>query len=770
MTQSVGRVTAAFYLAVSLAVTYINLGSTIQLPTLTWADAPFLFVLGLHYLWGATLFAGSTEFAPLRRHRLRRLYFVPEILGAASLVLFLFSFVFALNANLDYVQRFVEGGMLRLALDTQTERLLVWSRTFPLVALNVGVYLFLRIGRYRAAIVAACGHASERDMLVRPWALVLTLLSAFLMTIALPSFVSLDGFPFLGWIALVPLLVAVRSARFGHGVFYIIVFGVLSTLLTNYWLATFSLVSLQITGGIFFVYFLFFAPISLAMYRLAGRGRVPVFPLAFSLVVYLRSSGFLGFPWALPGHTQYSVIPLIQIAEVTGVWGISFVVLLGNAALAELIGSIVDAPARSFQFRHRIEKERGPSLRHSLAALAGTAATVGAVLLLGTILLAVNSGTDVPERTVRVAQIQQNNDPRRTDYERTFDTLQRLTDGALQADPDIIFWSETAFVPNIRRWGQDRSVRRFNRLVNEFLSYQDELGRWLLTGNDDYERVMDEDGAETERLNYNAAVLFDDQGRRRETYRKIRLVPFTEHFPYRDAFPWVYNLLLEYDVMFWTEGSEMTVFEHPLMRFSTPICYEDVFPDYVRRFVLAGAEVLANISNDYWSLAEVQAKQHFVAGMFRAVENRRPVIRTTSSGLTGYVDEMGRIKATAPYFEEVAIVTDVVIRENQPRTFYTRAGDFFPFVSAGGLVLMLLGAVVKGISSRRSHKSGASAASPANRRPSLRPTSTSTSATPSSSTPQAPTPERAPHDDRSPPKRTGKRRGKKFDWRAIWDD
>jgi apolipoprotein N-acyltransferase len=759
-------VTAAFYLAVSLAVTYINLGSTIQLPSISWADAPFLFVLGLHYLWGGVLFISSTEFTPIRRARLRRLYFVPELLGTASLLLFLFSFIFALNANLDYVQRFVEGGTLRLALDTQTERLLVWSRVFPLVALNAGVYLLLRVGRYRAAMVAACGHASGRDPVAKPWAFVLTLASAFLMTIAFPSFVSLDGFPLLGWVALVPLFIALRSARFGHGVFYLTTFGVLATLLTNYWLATFSLVSLQITVAIFLVYYLVFSPLALAIYRVAGRARFLVFPLAFTLFEYLRSTGFLGYPWALFGHTQYSVIPLIQIAEVTGVWGISFVVLLGNAALAELLGSLKDAPARSFQLRNRLEKARGPSLRQSLAALAGSAAAIGAVLLFGTVLLAVNAASDVPERTVRVAQIQQNNDPRRNEYERTFDTLQRLTERTLPADPDIIFWSETAFVPNIRRWERDRSSRRFHRLVTEFLRYQDELGHWLLTGNDDYERVVDSEGVEADRLNYNAAVLFDDQGRRRETYRKIRLVPFTEHFPYRDTFPWVYDLLLEYEVMFWEEGDELTVFEHPLMRFSTPICYEDVFPDYVRRFVLEGAEVLANISNDYWSLAEVQAKQHFVAGLFRAVENRRPVIRTTSSGLTGYIDELGRVRQTAPYFEEVALVTEVSIREDQPLTFYTRAGDYFPLLAAGGLALILLGSLGATLARRRR----------------VVPAPPPRAASGAVTTPERPRDESAPQksaqhasDDserlrKKKRRRRARRKGKKFDWRAIWDD
>ncbi|MFO7782299.1 MAG: nitrilase-related carbon-nitrogen hydrolase, partial [Spirochaetia bacterium] len=130
--------------------------------------------------------------------------------------------------------------------------------------------------------------------------------------------------------------------------------------------------------------------------------------------------------------------------------------------------------------------------------------------------------------------------------------------------------------------------------------------------------------------------------------------------------------------------------EHPRFGFSTPICFEDIFPNEVRGFVRNGAEVIVNISNDYWSLTPVQAKQHFIGSVFRTVENRRPMVRATASGLTAHIDRWGRIRATAPYYEEAYLVADVKIPADDVTTVYTRFGDWFPLASAAAVILMAL--------------------------------------------------------------------------------
>ena len=692
-------------LTAALGTLFFALGGPVPLTNPGIGDLPYFFLIGLHYLWGAAMIFVRPR---LQRKRLRWFVVAADALAAYTLLLFLFAWIFALNANMDYVQRFVEaGGDLRLALDTGTERAIAALRYGPFLLVNALFFLLIRVrrpGLVRAtappAMIEATDPVSAHLRPLATWGLLLTLVSVLLSTLSFPSFVHADGIGPLGFISLVPLLLAIRGSSFRRGLFLGVAYGTFTTLLVNFWLGTFSLVSLQISVLIFFCFYLLFMMPTLWFYRRIRVARFLVFPLAWTVFELARSSGFLGYPWALVGHSQYRVLPLIQFATITGVWGVSFVVLLVNSALAELAA-------------HLMARRREAAVGVPRVPLA----TTGAVLLLvvagGAISLALGGRTSTDghtgtaqgnsaARTVRIALIQQNSDPRKHDYDQTFEALRRLTDQSLAYSPDIVAWSETAFVPNIRRWGEENPrFSPFARLVHEFREYQESIETWLLTGNDDYARVFDENNREIDRHHFNAAVLFSDTGERTQTYHKIRLVPFTEHFPYEHIFPGIHQLLQDFDVHFWEPGEEPVVFEHPLFRFSTPICFEDVFPNEVRQFVTAGAEVILNISNDYWSLTEVQAQQHFAAGMFRAVENRRPLVRSTASGLTAHVDEYGRVLATLPQYQEAYLIADVVIPERLRTTLYTRFGDWFPVASLLALVGLTLVSAVPGFKSRR---------------------------------------------------------------------
>ncbi|TVR63038.1 MAG: apolipoprotein N-acyltransferase [Spirochaetaceae bacterium] len=663
---SPGRVVGAVYLIAAFAALFLSYFGPLGVDSIGLGDLPYLILLLAHYAWGAILVFSRDRY---HRRSLRRFFFIPELLLSATLVVFIFVYLFALNANMDYVQRFIEsGGNLRLALDTETERAVAWIRFSPFLIVNAAAFFLLRARRISPRIpgIKSVLHPA------RPWSLLPVLLSAVLSALAQPSAVSLDGFGWLGWFALVPLILVVERESPVRAITYGIVYGVFTTILTNYWLGTFSLVSLQVAVLIHLVQYAILFPILVYLLHRVKIGRTMLWPVAFTAFEYARSSGFLGYPWSLIAHSQYANLPVIQLASITGVWGVTFVVVLVNVALARLVTAV-----------------RRPGGLERFGFQYAVAAVIAVVVASGALVVAADDlNPETPDRTIRAALIQQNSDPRKHEYAHTFATLRRLTNESLQHNPDIVVWSETAFVPNIRRWSQEDPTRVYlARLVRDFLSYQKGIGTWLLTGNDDYEVIFDDDGSEIERLNYNAAVLFSETGERVETYHKIRLVPFTEHFPYEDSLPWIYNLLLEFDVSFWEEGTERTVFRHPKFAFSTPICFEDVFPDEVRRFVLEGAEVIVNISNDYWSLEEAQAKQHFVAGLFRAVENRRPLIRSTASGLTARVDRFGRVHERLPYFVEESLVVDVPI--HAPRTtIYTRFGDWFPRAMLIVLALM----------------------------------------------------------------------------------
>lgn len=670
------RIAGLLLLFISLVETALAVSGPFPLQGADIRNLPYFALIGASYLLGLTLVAPRLRY---RRKQVDRLFLATEILLALALLLFFFDYIFAANANMDYVQRFIEsGGNLSLAIDTSTERAIAAARYLPFVgaALLLHLYLAFRLSRY---------------------GMLLTLLSVGLTVLSYPSAASLRGVGLLGWVALVPLIYTLWRSSYWNVLFYGITYGVLATLLSNYWLGTFSLVSLLAVVLIFLgFYTLFMVPfggVVLALRRSTPGMRVFVTAAAWTAFELFRSTGFLGYPWVLVAHSQYRNLPLIQISEIFGVWGVSFLVVLLGALLAELLEPLLERRGvrRLASSRRRMPPLVGAAFTANLRSTAVVVVLfVLAAHLYGGVILLLENRYPQPDDVARVALIQQNSDPRKHEYERTFGSLKELTDQALEQDPDIVVWSETAFVPNIRRWGEEDPDRyRLARLVGEFREYQESIGTWLVTGNDDYRRVVDDEGREIDRLNYNAAVLFSNRGERVDTYHKIKLVPFTEHFPYKQQFPLVYEMLEEFDVHFWEPGDERTVFQHPKFTFSTPICFEDVFPNEVRRFVLAGAEVILNITNDYWSLTKVQAKQHFVGSLFRAVENRRPLLRATASGVTAHVDPYGRVLATRPQYREEYLVTDVPVSHQRRLTPYARLGDWFPR-AAGLFVLVLL--------------------------------------------------------------------------------
>ncbi len=663
------------YVAVTLGLGALLYWGPYALPSLealTYSDYLYAIILLAHLVCGLLLIgvpsrARKTGSNPAGLHR------VPEVLFVLCLLLYLFAYIYALNANMDYIQRFIaSGGAVRLALDTRQERLAATVKFGPLLLVNAFFYLFWRIRR-----ASAFASALSR------WALPMVLLAVLLSIVSFPSFFSLEGLGYIAFVALVPLLLVFQANALGWGVFYGLTYGLLHTMLLNFWLGTYSLVTLQLVTLVFLLFYVFFLFPTLWLYKNLRRIGFLILPMAWIAFEYLRSAGFLGYPWGFWGTTQYQFTSLVQIATLTGVWGVSFIVVSMNSGFAAALGDILIPRATA-----AVEVQPGSQASNGLSALLITSFLFVLCLVFGTISLG-RLETQPVVKSPRLALVQQNADPRKHDYRETFDTLISLTDEAAKQDPDLIVWSETAFVPNIRRWSQmDPQTYSYAALVRDFLDYQKSLNRWLLTGNDDYELVSDGRGSEL-RLDYNASILFDPKGDRVRTYRKLRLVPFTESFPWKEEMPGLYDWLKERDVYLWEPGRERVVFSHPVFRFSTPICFEDAFPGDVRLFVQEGAEAIVNISNDYWSLTEVEAKQHGVNAFYRAVENRVPLVRASASGLTGYVDSAGRLVASLPYYEQRYLVVDVELRKPTV-TLYTLLGDWFPQLLLAVFIVFLL--------------------------------------------------------------------------------
>ena len=160
------------------------------------------------------------------------------------------------------------------------------------------------------------------------------------------------------------------------------------------------------------------------------------------------------------------------------------------------------------------------------------------------------------------------------------------------------------------------SISSPSLLVEDLESFLASQNIPYLIGNDDARKEFSPERAEYERVDYNAALYYRE-GEWRDLYRKRHLVPFTEHFPYKETFPLVYQMLLDADTHFWKKGEAFNLIDTGSFKIGTPICFEDTFGYISRAFVLEGADLIVNLSNDAWSGSVVAERQHFMLSVFR---------------------------------------------------------------------------------------------------------------------------------------------------------
>jgi apolipoprotein N-acyltransferase len=509
------------------------------------------------------------------------------------------------------------------------------------------------------------------------------LAASLLFAASFPNLLVEKGVPLLAWVAYVPLFWVVYRANMGVCVFWGALYGYTAYGLFNYWLSVFHPLAGLIVGVIYLVYFAILLPIlKLALILFPRRGYLVQWVIWIAYE-YLRTQGFLGYSYGITGYSQWTVLPVLQIAAVFGVWGVSALAVFPSAFLAgALSGGSSAGAGLAAGIRGFFRRERIPAFIW-LAALAGT-------LVYGFV-----SPVDYSRaEKAAIALIQHNTDPWRGDmpqYRENYRILKRLSLEALAADPrpDLVVWSETAFVPRIYWHTTYRTDPESYVLVRELLDFLKEQDVPFVIGNDDARKRVSPDG-QWEQIDYNAAILYE-QGAEAGIYRKLHLVPFTEGFPYEKQFPWIYQALLNADTHFWEKGEEAAVFNAGGFKFSTPICFEDTFGYLSREFVRNGADIIVNLSNDAWSRSLPAQNQHLSMAVFRAVENRRAMVRSTASGQTCGIDPNGKVLAMAPPFAEAWLTVEVPVVTGT--SLYTRYGDIWArlFLLAA-LVILPLGA------------------------------------------------------------------------------
>src|SRR5574337_1158772 len=485
--------------------------------------------------------------------------------------------------------------------------------------------------------------------------LLLSFLSGAALVLAFPPF----GLGFLAWAAFIPLFFALEGTGKKRGFFLGFVFGAAFFLGTVYWVVH----SMYFYGGVPFA-----AGVGV---MLALVAYLSVYPAVFGLLVsvngntspitrmilipplwvgleFVRGHLFTGFPWVLLGYSQVKYLPVIQIADITGVWGLSFIIMLVNFALSLNVKSL-------------LRGENEFPLKESLLALLMLSST----FFYGYLRIKQVDSDAARWRGMRVGIAQGSIDQSlkwdSSFRKETLEIYRVLTLDAGRKEARLIVWPETAipffFEPDAVRDGVGGILK--------------ESGSFVLTGSpsDNYNQAG--------RLNYfNSAYLLSPAGEAVGRYDKMHLVPFSEYVPLKKFLPFIHKLTE--GVGDFVEGPGAIPIKFEGGGIGTLICYESIFPEIARLSVMNGATVLANITNDAWFGYTSAPYQHFEMAILRAVENRVYLLRAANTGISAVIDPVGRVRKKTALFERTAIIDDIRLKDNGV-TFYTLRGDIFAY-------------------------------------------------------------------------------------------
>jgi apolipoprotein N-acyltransferase len=377
-----------------------------------------------------------------------------------------------------------------------------------------------------------------------------------------------------------------------------------------------------------------------------------------------------GFPWALLGYSQVSVLPVAQVVSVVGVYGLSGLL----AATATAAAFLITGTGRS-----------------RWVAAVSTTAVLAALTLWGQARL---QSSDLLARgePVRVAVLQGNvaQDEKWNPANRAAitDRYLSMTRQALALGARFIMWPESATpLPFEQDIVGGAAIRR--------LAVESQAT--LLVGSDQIEPIKAAPGVEKQESRYyNAAFLVRADGRVGAVYRKMHLVPFGEYVPLQSVLFFAGPIIGAV-----AEFSSFTPGEVPVLlpvgdhMASTAICYEVIYPNLIREFVREGSELLTTITNDAWYAKSSAAYQHWDQASMRAIEQGRYLARAANTGISGFVDPYGRVMAKTALFEQAVVVQD--LRFLKDRTIYNRIGDLVAWLSLAVTAAALLS------SSRRSN-------------------------------------------------------------------
>jgi apolipoprotein N-acyltransferase len=370
----------------------------------------------------------------------------------------------------------------------------------------------------------------------------------------------------------------------------------------------------------------------------------------------IRTHFLTGFPWCLLGYTQFRNLFLIQVADLVGVYGISFMIVLANGLIYRLVF-------------HRHASERRGLIWETIGLLL----VVAFSLIYGQHRLAGDEHNGKGGKSIKAAIIQGNIDQSikwvPAYQEMSVDTYHRLTLSASPFKPDLVVWPETA-MPFFFQDNEDFSPRLFEMAK--------QADAELIFGSPAYKKTHS--GTKY----YNRVYLLSRHGEFAGYYDKVHLVPFGEYVPYRWLFPFFRHLL--HAAGNFASGEKIEPLELTNHSAGILICFEVIFPELARTQTRKGAAILVNLTNDAWFGRTSAPYQHLSMAVFRAVENGRPMIRAANTGFSAFIGPRGHIMVRSQLFKEEVLTRELRLKSSS-KSFYTRYGDLFAFLL---LVISLL--------------------------------------------------------------------------------
>ncbi|MFO7570756.1 MAG: apolipoprotein N-acyltransferase [Smithellaceae bacterium] len=492
------------------------------------------------------------------------------------------------------------------------------------------------------------------------YAIFFALLSGFLIFLSFPK----HGLGFISWVAFVPLFIALRHAlTIRRALLLGFITGFTAHVGLIYWIAlvVVNYGYLPVWQGVTVMFLLAaYLGIYIAVFA-AGvvffRQKAPLFlvaPVLWVCLEYLKSHLLTGFPWANLGYSQYLNPPLIQLADVGGVFILSFMILLLNVAFFEVI----------------TRRARQTYALAFCVLIIWAGAYAYGVFKIRQVDRAL---AEAPSMNVSLIQgnIDQSVKWNPANQEKTLNIYEELSSRQPPSETGLIVWPETA-VPFLY---QDPGTlqARVRELPVATKS-------WLLFGSMSY-------ASQGQNADYfNSAYLLSPDGETSGKYDKVHLVPYGEYVPLRNVFPFINALTA--GIGDFAEGAGYNVLTMGEKKIGVLICYEAILPDAVRHYKRKGAELLVNITNDAWFGQTSAPYQHLSMAVFRSVESRLYLVRAANTGVSAIVDPKGRVTAKTEIFTSDALAGSVQFPAMP--TIYAKYGDWFVWMNYFLLIGMIL--------------------------------------------------------------------------------